>query len=110
MNKYADISWSKKLGKYFQDAEWWFVDSIYYNTPSILHKNNTNVKDKHPAITTDMVIEWLPVGTVIFKTTKSYRVGIPRFKNYKFDDKKIVHACLKMFEWLIDNGHVEKIK
>lgn len=65
---FADLTWSKKLAKYFPDAEWWWVEwNKPHSIPGLSEKRDAFHSNKtieevsiYPALHTDMLLEKLP--------------------------------------------------
>jgi len=121
-SNFADIKYSRKLAWLFPDAEWWWYkwnDNKCRDDYSIVTKDNESmiyaksIKADiyiHPAITTDMALEVLPISTEIYKIRNGYLVkNDVRAINYEFEDKPLKNALCQMILYLVEEGVIKNV-
>ena len=73
-SNFADICYSKELKDLFPNAEWWWYKIT--NKWNVYNWKNGTPDTALPALTTEMLLEILPIGTKLIKLKDCYSVWI----------------------------------
>ncbi len=116
----ADLEWSKKLGKYFPDAEWWWVSDCYtadtrkykflQKKDFMLSTGNVHhwVYGWNPALFSEMILERLPLVRISKIEPLGFECWCHKAENKEgdylhFSDKKLSNTLVKMFDYCLTN-------
>lgn len=130
--EYASIEHSRKLARFFSEAEWWWIthaesDCEFIDSKDFIGSSRDDglCQSLYPAITTDMALEVLRKPGRLVITQHEDRTGYDlRFYYFKESDKRttcypntkdmfdksLPNALCKMIQHLADQGIIKEAR